>query len=101
MPVKKRKGISKMTVENFVPPLELCQQIPESLQIRRLSGRRKPREQNSGTWPTPREGLLFLPQKLGERPSSLYPAPTLAEWVSRHGIKGGDKDEYLRVLMKI
>lgn len=87
-----------MTVENLVPPLELCQQIPAG----EFADSAFVWTQECGTkewFVAHREDLDCRKNVINAPP--VYPAPTLAEWVSRHGIKGGDKDEYLRFLMKI
>ena len=88
-----------MTVEDLVPPLELCQQIPEG----EFADSAFVWTQECGTkgwFVGHREDVEFCRKNLLNAPT-VYPAPTLAEWVSRHGIKGGDKDEYLQRLMAI
>ena len=87
-----------MTVENLVPPLEMCKQIPDG----EFAESAFVWTQECGTkkWFVGHREDLDCRKNLGNAPP-VYPAPTLAECVSRHGNKGGDKDEYLRFLMKI
>jgi len=89
-----------MTVENLVPPLELCKQIPAGEFAESAFVWTQETAATKQWYVAHREDVVFCRKNLGNAPP-VYPAPTLAEWVSRHGIKGGDKDEYLRFLMKI
>jgi hypothetical protein len=89
-----------MTVEDLVPPLELCQQIPAGEFADSAFVWTQETAAAKQWYVAHREDVEFCRKNLWNAPP-VYPAPTLAEWVSRHGIKGGDKDEYLRVLMKI
>ena len=88
-----------MTVENLVPPLELCQQIPEGEFAESVFVWTQETAATKQWYVAHREDLDCRKNLWNAPP--VYPAPTLAEWVSRHGIKGCDKDEYLRFLMKI
>ena len=89
-----------MTVEDLVPPLELCQQIPEG-EFADSAFVWTQETAATKQWFVCHREDLYVGWKSNVNLPPVYPAPTLAEWVSRHGIKGGDKDAYLRVLMKI
>ena len=87
-----------MTVEDLVPPLELCQQIPAGEFAD--SAFVWTQECGEKEWFVGHREDLDCRKNVVNAPP-VYPAPTLAEWVSRHGIKGGDKDAYLQRLMAI
>lgn len=89
-----------MTVEDLVPPLELCKQIPEG-EFAESAFVWTQETAAAKQWFVCHREDLYVGRKSHVNLPPVYPAPTLAEWVSRHGIKGGDKDEYLRFLMKI
>jgi len=89
-----------MTVEDLVPPLELCQQIPAGEFTESVFVWTQETAATKQWYVAHREDVELCRKNLTNA-LPVYPAPTLAEWVSRHGIKGGDKDEYLQKLMSI
>ena len=90
-----------MTVENLVPPLEMCQQIPDGEFADSAFVWTQETAATKQWYVAHREDVVFCRKNLGNAPP-VYPAPTLAEWVEpATGSRAATKDVYLRVLMNV